>query len=1309
MISADFENVLSHLSAIMDTFGEMQCGIAEARGKNTSRIEPEMEPEKVDLSPENSKKSDSSPIDSQISKQPPTEEGNVAEARVQYSNSTYYSGLDDCVNKNVSTQELNKNERSVSEDPEVKNALAFTIDFGQGRKSVDTQRHEKMLERFQNRHKRGVSLSKLEPLPVSSAGKINVPQSVNLPRKNKAAPLETTNTEVKLRDKTKVLKDTANKRHSWSPRTSMTEAAAKESPQQIKHSKFLPKSTTLQMTLEQKNIRDGYSSSDFNAESLDSSIGLPCIEPPLQNFRSEDENDSVSEAGTYTLDGDNYTEEQKERMNIDRMPPVTQDSTMKPLFTTEFNPVNPQRPTNFRDELEVIDLDQPCPGRNFDGARQKNILEVSYFHDSASVQPTKQKQSYLEKLKSRVKNITHKTKSPDRQLQLQQLNSPDQGTFTSVTTSGVLSVKPSLENHPRIRRRNSLTKSHIDSSEYVQGIAKLNIHTNGEAKILNCYTDSEKATGAQEYDEMYDSPKRQIAADASVISSAVSKKDWIQEWAKSAREYSKQPAQSSSNNNIVNSSMTRSYDFESRNQFGYDFDIDMTKSDYYDAKKYEEFGDNLDRQHMHRKQLDRLLNNSSNSDPSIRQGHAGESGFNEFSRRGSIRQYTSPNAAKPPMSPSKIPSPIGSVGRARSVSRNRSLQGSNSDLSTNETEMYLQKTAAAISTLQNIHRRNSIRCSSQQNSSHSSPLSPASRRMSPKMSPMNSYQSPVHLSYQDKSRNVDGQKYSPQHQQLRNSKQQQFQQQNLMNHKRNLSLDDSDTYMNVLTSLGYGNQMSNSLNSENAILDFKKQHTRHNSFEGTSALPPKPIKCFQNFDQTTAHYGVKINDNLNVPNDVDDEDTENELILVTTTMQDLSLSAKKVDAISTKQQLYSTGGKSATAQSRATGPSTSRVTPSKVVSAQISSPIKRSSSFSVKAMKPTTPTLTPKLGTRTGTKIQKSASSTSFKKMVSDYKDDKDEFYINDDDDLELNTEYSSNSEFSDKDDDAIETEKEPITNTRYNKTFLMRMEQNKKIVAGVKQGVSACPNTPELPRRALQVKTNTRERASMPRDSSLNRMRQDLHMSRKSVGKEFASKESTPVPTANSGKQKVQPKYLDISKYKTTNAPSFLKKDESKSYLTKTEVRKSPSSASVALNRAEPGRMSTRSVKSAGAKLPSARKEAQKNAKEQELEMWRRRASYDPMKAVQESKRKQEEAKRQAQQQAERLSKFNESSVLRSQSYHCGVGIDIAPSHHSRIDDTIERGAFDHTMKMGSSNHSSNRWTVTSTESSDEFDDDGN
>ncbi|EAT37727.1 AAEL010308-PA, partial [Aedes aegypti] len=1028
------------------------------------------------------------------------------------------------VNKSISMQEIEKSQRSVSEDPDVRNALAFTIEFSEGRKSVDTQRHEKMLERFQNRHKRGVSLSKLESGVNTPVGKMRTPQSVNLPRKNRIEQPEIQDTAVRLRDKSRTSRDSVTKRHSWSPRSSMTEAGVKDSAMKMKTNKFTPKSSALQMAFDQQNImKDSCSSSEFNAESLDSSIGLPCVQPPLENFKKENEDDdSISEAGTYTLDGDNYTEEQKERMNIDRMPAFTPESTPKPLFKQGSNKLYPQRPTSFREELEIIDLDRPCSGTSENERRKNNVLEVVYFHEP----------------------------SP-------QINSPDQGTFTSVTTSGILSVKPTLESHPRIHRRNSLTKSHIDSSEYVQGVAKLNIHKNeDEAKILNCYTDSEKATGLSDLNVNYDHQRRKADSEASNIGSAVNKKDWIQEWAKNAREYAKKPTPSSSNPQMV-----RSYEFENRNQFGYDFDIDMTKSDYYDTKKYQEFGDNLDRQHLHRKQLDRLLNNSSNSDPMLKQAYGTDSSApnsGEFTRRGSIRQYTSPTAAKPPMSPSKIPSPMGSIGRARS------------DLSTNETEMYLQKTAAAITTLQNLQRRNSLRNSSRQNSSHS-------------------------------------------------------------------------------------------------------------------------------------------NRNEDVPgNDMADYDDDEKLIVITSGVKDMSLGTKKPNAVLIKQQSSSSSSVKPTgAQIRPTGsqPVNKSYNP-KPVPTQISSPIKRSSSFSVKAMKPMTPTLTPKLGSKIasgGSRIQKSASSTSFKKMVANYNDE-DDFYINDDDDLELGPEYSSSSEISDKDEEGADVDKEPITNTRYNKTFLMRMEQNKKIAAGVKHGVAACPNTPELPRRTLQVKGSTRDRASMPRDSSLNRMKQDMAASRKSMGRE-----SVPKEPATGGKQKVQPKYLDISKYKNPTAGTFLKKDESKSYLIKSEVKKSPSSAAVAMNRAEPSRMSTRSIKSAGAKPTPSN---QKVTKEQELEMWRRRASYDPMKAAMEGKKKQEEARRHVQNQAERSSKSCESSVLRSQSCHSGVGVGTGRLYSSNISNNTNaniKGIFDQTDNNSNSSQPSNHWTLTSTESSDDFDDEYN
>ncbi|KFB51200.1 hypothetical protein ZHAS_00019463 [Anopheles sinensis] len=1574
----------------------------------TTPNDPEQQQEKTDCSPENSKKSDSSP------------EGDSNEAFGRAETRT--SDATGSVAKSVSLQEMLKAGggagRSVSEEPSskarngvdeaqmmdsVRNAFAFTIDFGDGRKPVDSQRHEKMLERFQARHKRGVSLSKLESSsgavtgsPSSSAraqpGGTRAPASVNLPRRNKPPGYDAGDQQqqamvmiddatgrpvaVKMREKnqrTVGRGEAATKRHSWSPRTSMTEVSAGGRPQEgtpkptgktssASGGRFAPKSATLALALEQQQVaahlagKDAsYSSSEFNTESLDSSGGIPCLEAPLENFRppkGDGDDDEVSETGTYTIDGANYTEEQKERMNIDRIGPLPPEIDPVPVVPPTGTAV---RPTGFREELEVIDLERTAPagGRKITPStgkpqpnqpqqeqlpsekRSHNILEVSYFHEPAGVPLTndksvteraKSKQSYIEKLKSRMKHMAQKTtgssggagRSSMDKLGLQQqqhqvlmapeLDSPDQGTFTSVTTSGILSLKPTLPEGDPVpgapaatqRRRGSLTKAHIDSSEYVQGVAKLNIHSSvssvvvpptredltpkvpaeqedaleeEELKILNCYTDSEKAhqggKGRAEASPVGSGRRKHhhqgTSSDVAALTSVATKKDWIQEWAKNAREYSKStspkvhphdppPASTAYGTNVVPASaghMTRSYgDYDgernprNRNQFGYDFDIDLTKSDYYEAKKYEEFGDNLDHRQQQRRGAAGARKQSQQgassrhpeysaggSDPLVfrqqppqQQPHhpttpdddafALPYGMNEFARtgsRGSTRRYGNNQqqgqhpspvsaAAKPPMSPSKIPSPIGSIGRARSVSRNRSLQGSNSDLSGNETEMYLLKTAAAISTLQNLQRRNSLRNSSSHHSS--SPLSPASRKLSPKVSPMNSLHSPIHspsAAYQqEKAYNNYGEVvgnsplYSPQHHPRGNLQHHQLHQ-NIgggggAGHKRNHSLDSGTP--DPLASPGAGYNMSNGapghmVKSANANtspkLDYQmRHHTRHNSYEGVMAsLPPKPVKCFQQYDPSGApavgYYGGEEQEEV----ELDQQELHRRAagLVDITSMNDhamprpraMSLGPRRTPQQQQQHQHHIISTSSTGAKQQATnaaGQQRDTVAMKNVTNRgqkthnqqqqqqHLTSPIKRSSSFSVKpnVMKPATPTLSAKatagagVNGRTvaggGSKIQKSASSTSFKKMIG-----------------ALDNGVQPQHSLTDEDDDGGElddeeleeggrTGKEPLTNTRYNKTFLMRMEQNKKIASGAgapataggtaaagggsKQsgGAAACPNTPELPRRAVQVRSGVtlghgRDRASMPRDSSLNRMKQDLVLRKSSTGREMLLGKAA----GGGGGGKVQPKYLDISKYKSSNAANFLKKDESKSYLVRQEgVRKSPSSASVssALSRTDPSRMSARSIKSAGSTASkSSGSAAVKIAKEQELEMWRRRASYDPMKAALEGKKKQlEESRRLAMQQqqlqqhqpqhSDRQSKSNESSVLRSQSYHSGVGNVGSAGQHRLYQGTVGnssnvnlRGAYNQTLGdelPSDDGDSNNRWTLTSTESSEDL-----
>lgn len=499
----------------------------------------------------------------------------------------------------------------------------------------------------------------------------------------------------------------------------------------------------------------------------------------------------------------------------------------------------------------------------------------------------------------------------------------------------------------------------------------------------------------------------------------------------------------------------------------------------------------------------------------------------------------------------------------------------------NDTEMYLQKTAAAITTLQNLHRRNSLRNSSLQNS----PISPCSPSQisSPKiLSPKNG---PSPSSGRPQMKNQDIKNYMMPKPAL---------------HKRNGSLDNNEI------AARYTNPMSLSLNADNLnqiLFDYEKRHTRHNSYEGMSSLPPKPPylnhQQQQQIDQTPLH--------------IDDDDCVN------SREYNKYEVAKRLPKQKDYRDLVEFNTNNNNNNKKSVKPKTSGAAnaASKVTQ---NSPIKRSSSFNTKSLAPQispmrgTPKMSNKFPQKSQNHIQKSISSTSFKKMFLkqeefgndiDYDDDSNddeniEFFINVDDDLNPNYDCEfSNSDFSDEEPvvNAKVAAEPPISNTRYNKTFLMRVEQSKKAGGGVKgAGVMACPNTPELPRRDLNVaRTSFRDRTSMPRDSSLNRMKNVIANATKK--NTLTGSNSCPQSAQNKDRQKVLPKYLDISKYKTDKGQTFLKKDETKSYLAR-EVKKSSSSAclqnaassSVNFQR-DAARTSSRSIKSAGSRPNSSTK----------------------------------------------------------------------------------------------------------------------
>lgn len=443
-----------------------------------------------------------------------------------------------------------------------------------------------------------------------------------------------------------------------------------------------------------------------------------------------------------------------------------------------------------------------------------------------------------------------------------------------------------------------------------------------------------------------------------------------------------------------------------------------------------------------------------------------------------------------------------------------------------DTEMYLEKTAAAISSLQKIHRRNN---------SPQSPLSPIRKTPTTQFAP-----SITRASY-DKS----------------------IASRSLNLHKRNKSMDASH---HTPQPDFYG------FDADDINERLTKRHTRHNSYENQQIHLPSPV-----IDQTipvTRHRSAEY------------QQINGKYSLHSKTINDEHARRSSADNV-------------------------------------VTSPLRRSSSFCIKdkanpvASKvsiATTPTALKKTfnrrvsGTSNAATLQKSASSSSFKNVVaatasttseqSSYSNQNcgdtthatyfingkdnlqtsaDDFYSSDDSaESTSGTGDNSNNKYEMNGRQAAAPINPPISHTRYNKAFLMRIEQNKQVASGNK-GVIACPNTPEMPRRSQQ-RASFRDPTSMPRDSSLSRMKQELP-NLQATKKALSSKDSI----GSGGSGRVLPKYMDISKYKPVQGQQFLKRDESKSTLiTRNEIRKSPSA--IGLSKADPTRASGR-VKSAGAK----------------------------------------------------------------------------------------------------------------------------
>ncbi|CAG9855996.1 unnamed protein product [Phyllotreta striolata] len=197
--------------------------------------------------------------------------------------------------------------------PDSPKPLAFTIDFGSNQ---NTLRQKALAEKFQKRHKRGQSLSKLDEAQQSSTSSLPRKSSFQSegyfssdekPDRAKSAHARI-NASAKRSDLSLPLRNTTLERmvQSYPFPTPEIELKDVSCPELVQISPFSPKE---QLSSEDNSINSTKCEQLYIGEEETFIDGIEF------DF---DKDDTASDTGTYTLDGDNYSEEQKARMSIDR-------------------------------------------------------------------------------------------------------------------------------------------------------------------------------------------------------------------------------------------------------------------------------------------------------------------------------------------------------------------------------------------------------------------------------------------------------------------------------------------------------------------------------------------------------------------------------------------------------------------------------------------------------------------------------------------------------------------------------------------------------------------------------------------------------------------------------------------------------------------------------------------------------------------------------------------------------------------------------------------------------------------------------
>lgn len=337
----------------------------------------------------------------------------------------------------IDNNKLDERDNQISDGTSIQSkntGFAFTIDLSEG-KAVDKRKLKEMAEHFQNRqlhqqekrrHRRGVSLSKLEDCRKSSSSldvhgsssttldDSRVTSAINKPPfkyRNSVSKIDHPKNDgrVGLRaprcTSTGSNNQDSSKRHSWSPRSSL----GSKTPSQISNNQippdktlkyieniasFQPKSTTLQRTMGSldcnslKLASKSSTSKKINRSSVAESSVDHIVTEPLEYLRSSDDEGSLGDASqaTYTLDGDNYTEEEKERMSIDK------------FNRSDFNLSIDSIPTRGLAEKKSSVISSCDSNKDLKQSQRS-------YNEKEQLTSQKSAKFYLDKLKIRVKSI----------------------------------------------------------------------------------------------------------------------------------------------------------------------------------------------------------------------------------------------------------------------------------------------------------------------------------------------------------------------------------------------------------------------------------------------------------------------------------------------------------------------------------------------------------------------------------------------------------------------------------------------------------------------------------------------------------------------------------------------------------------------------------------------------------------------------------------------------------------------------------------------------------------------------------------